>query len=63
MSCLRCEIARAKIIAIGMGGLRKPMQDILFELQQRYGSVYRQDGRRIVRGTPTGDVVIYESRR
>ena len=63
MSCLRCEIIRAKAISIGMGGLRKPLQDILFELVSRYGSHYRLDGRQIKRTTPTGDVVIYEGRR
>lgn len=63
MSCLRCEIIRAKAIAIGMGGLRKPLQDILYELQARYGAHYRLDGRQIKRNTPTGDVVIYEGRR
>ena len=63
MSCLRCEIARAKIIDISLGGLRRPLQDILYELTSRYGSVYRLDGRQIKRNTPTGDVVIYEVRR
>lgn len=62
-TCVRCEIVRAKAIAIGMGGLRKPLQDILAALQSRYGPAYQLNGRRIERNTAEGVVVIYEVRR
>lgn len=63
MSCLRCEIARAKIIAMGMAGLRRTVQQIADDLRGRYGEVYYRDGRRVMRSVPTGDVVIWEGRR
>lgn len=63
MSCLRCEIVRAKMIAVGMGGLRRTVQQIADDLRGRYGEVYYRDGRRVMRSVATGDLVIYEGRR
>lgn len=63
MSCLRCEIARAKIIAMGMAGLRRTVQQIADDLRGRYGDAYYRDGRRVIRSAPTGDVIIWEGRR
>lgn len=63
MTCVRCEIARAKIIAIGMAGLRKSARQIADELAGRYGMVYHLDGKKVMRDTPTGAVQIIEVRR
>jgi hypothetical protein len=63
MTCVRCEIIRAKAIAIGMGGLRRTVQQIADELRNRYGVTYYRDGRRVMRTMPTGDVLIYEGWR
>jgi len=63
MTCLRCEIARAKIIAMALGGLRKSADEIVEDLQGRYGDMYQLKQRRIVRCHATGDVLIYEERR
>lgn len=63
MTCLRCEIVRAKTIAVGMAGLRRTVQQIADELRGRYGADYYRDGRRVMRSVPTGDVVILEGRR
>lgn len=63
MNCLRCELFRAKAIAMGMAGLRKDAQAITAELVARYGSAYYQKGRCVFRKVPTGDELIYEARR
>lgn len=63
MTCLRCEVVRAKIIATGMAGLRKTGEQILAELQGRYGDVYFREGNRIMRKSPGGDVFIIEVNR
>lgn len=63
MTCVRCEVVRAKIIAAGMAGLRKTGAQILADLRGRYGDVYQMDGRRIVRRTPAEDIFIIEVRR
>lgn len=63
MSCLRCEITRAKIIAAGMAGLRRDIETITAELVSRYGSDYYRKGRCVLRKMPTGDQLIYEARR
>lgn len=63
MSCLRCELVRAKAIAIAMGGLRRDAATITAELVSRYGSAYYQRGRQVLRKVPAGDELIYEARR
>lgn len=63
MTCLRCELIRAKVIAIGLGGLRKDAAAITADLVGRYGPAYYQAGRRVMRKVPTGDELIYEARR
>lgn len=63
MTCVRCEVIRAKAIAIGMSGLRRTCGQILAELRGRYGDVYFQQGLRIMRKTPTEDIFIIEARR
>lgn len=63
MTCIRCEVVRAKIIANGLGGLRKSGADIVKDLQGRYGAVYQMRGLRVVRVGPAGDELIYEARR
>lgn len=63
MNCLRCELFRAKAIAMGMAGLRKDAATITAELVGRYGSAYYQKGRQVLRKVPTGDELIYEARR
>lgn len=63
MTCVRCEVVRAKIIATGLAGLRRTGAQILADLQGRYGDVYQMDGRRIVRRTPAEDIFIIEVRR
>lgn len=63
MTCLRCEVVRAKIIATGMQGLRKTGEQILEDLQGRYGDMYFMDGKRIMRRTPSDDLLIIEVRR
>lgn len=63
MICLRCEVVRAKIIATGMAGLRKTGEQILAELQGRYGDAYFLEGRRIMRKTPIENLFIIEVRR
>lgn len=61
--CLRCEIARAKIIAMGLGGLRKTGAEIAKDLQGRYGEMYQLKGTSIIRAGYPEDVLIYEARR
>lgn len=61
--CLRCEIARAKIIAMGLGGLRKTGAEIAKDLQGRYGDMYQLKGTSIIRVGYPEDVLIYEARR
>lgn len=63
MTCVRCEVVRAKIIAAGLAGLRRSGEQILADLRGRYGDVYQMDGRRIVRRTPAEDIFIIEVRR
>lgn len=63
MSCVRCEVIRAKAIAMGMAGLRRSCGQILAELRGRYGDVYFRKGLRILRKTPTEDIFIIEVRR
>lgn len=63
MTCVRCEVVRAKIIATGLAGLRRSGEQILADLRGRYGDVYQMDGRRIVRRTPAEDIFIIEVRR
>lgn len=63
MTCVRCEVIRAKAIAMGMAGLRKTGEQILSELQGRYGDVYFLEGKRIMRKTPTEDLFIIEVRK
>lgn len=63
MTCLRCEVVRAKIIATGLAGLRKTGDQILADLQGRYGDVYFLDGRRIMRKSYPDDLFIIEVRR
>lgn len=63
MSCLRCELTRAKIIAAGMAGLRRDVETITAELVSRYGEAYYRKGRCIFRKVPTGDELIHEGRR
>lgn len=63
MSCPRCELVRAKMIAMGLGGLRKSGADIVKDLQGRYGPMYQLKGLRVVRVGPAGDELIYEAKR
>lgn len=63
MTCLRCEVVRAKIIAAGLAGLRKTGAQILADLQGRYGDVYFLEGKRIMRKTPAENLIIIEVRR
>lgn len=63
MTCLRCEVIRAKIIATGLAGLRRTGAHILADLQGRYGDAYFLEGRRIMRKTPTENLFIIEVRR
>jgi hypothetical protein len=63
MTCVRCEVVRAKIIATGLGGLRKTGAEIVKDLQGRYGDVYQLKGLRVVRASQSGDILIYEARR
>lgn len=63
MTCVRCEVIRAKAIAMGMAGLRKSGEQITAELVGRYGSAYRLDGRRVVRDTGADQILIIEVRR
>lgn len=63
MTCTRCEIVRAKIIAAGLGGLRRSGAEIVKDLRGRYGDAYQLKGLRVVRSDPAGDVLIYEARR
>lgn len=63
MTCVRCEVVRAKIIATGLAGLRRSGEQILADLRGRYGDVYQMDGRRIVRRTPAEDIFIIEVRK
>lgn len=63
MSCVRCEVIRAKAIAMGMAGLRRNGEQIVAELIGRYGDVYQLDGRRVIRKTPAEDIFIIEVRR
>lgn len=63
MTCVRCEVIRAKAIAMGMAGLRKTGAQILAELHGRYGDVYFLEGSRIMRKTPTENLFIIEVKR
>lgn len=63
MTCIRCEVVRAKIIATGMAGLRKTGEQIVAELVSRYGSVYFLQGRRVMRRSPAEEIFIIEVRR
>lgn len=63
MTCVRCEVIRAKAIAMGLAGLRKSGDQIVAELRGRYGDVYRLDGRRVMRKTQAEDIFIIEVRR
>lgn len=63
MTCVRCEVIRAKAIAMGMAGLRKTNAQILKELRSRYGDVYFMDGWKIMRENPCEDIFIIEVRR
>lgn len=63
MTCVRCEVVRAKAIAMGMAGLRKTGEQIVAELVGRYGPLYQLDGKRVIRKTPTEDIFIIEVRR
>jgi hypothetical protein len=63
MTCVRCEVIRAKAIAMGMAGLRRTGEQIVAELRGRYGDVYQLDGRRVIRRSPTEDIFIIEVRR
>lgn len=63
MTCVRCEVIRAKAIAMGMAGLRRTGAQIVAELVGRYGNVYFMDGRNIKRRTPTEDLFIIEVRK
>lgn len=63
MTCVRCEVVRAKAIAMGMAGLRKSGEQIAAELAGRYGPAYRLDGRRVVRDTGVDQILIIEVRR
>ncbi len=61
MRCHKCELVRAKVIAIGMAGLRKPLTEIVAELQKRYGDMYKIHGQKIIRETPTSYEVVYDN--
>ncbi|MNI95862.1 hypothetical protein D3C85_343700 [compost metagenome] len=63
MTCVRCEVVRAKAIAMGMAGLRRTGEQIVAELRGRYGDVYQLDGRRVVRKSSAEDIFIIEVRR
>lgn len=63
MTCLRCEVVRAKIIATGMAGLRRSGDQIVAELCGRYGDVYFLQGLRIMRNSYPEDLFIIEVRR
>jgi hypothetical protein len=63
MTCVRCEVIRAKAIAMGMAGLRKSGEQIVAELRGRYGQAYRLDGRRVVREAAGDQILIIEVRR
>lgn len=66
MSCVRCEVIRAKAIAMGMAGLRRTGEQIVAELRGRYGDVYYLqgiNGHRVMRKSPTEDIFIIEVRR
>lgn len=63
MTCLRCEVVRAKIIASGMAGLRRSGEQIVAELCGRYGDVYFLQGLRVMRKSYPEDLFIIEVRR
>jgi len=63
MSCLRCEVVRAKIIAAGMAGLRRSGEQIVSELCGRYGDVYFLQGLSVMRKSYPEDLFIIEVRR
>lgn len=63
MTCLRCEVIRAKVIATGLVGLRWNGAQILADLRGRYGDVYFLEGKRIMRKTPAENLLIIEVRR
>lgn len=48
---------------MGMAGMRKTAAQIADLLKKRFGTGYRADGRRVVRDTPQGEVLIIEARR
>lgn len=41
MNCLRCEVARAKLIAAGMSIVGKSLFDITQSLNDRYGAHFK----------------------
>ena len=63
MTCLRCEVVRAKIIAAGMAGLRRSGEQIVAELCGRYGDVYFLVEKRVMRKSYPEDLFIIEVRR
>ena len=62
MSCIRCEVARAKVIAMGMAGLSRSLADIHQALVDRYGPVYIIEGKTIYRMSPGGNIRIHGGR-
>lgn len=63
MTCVRCEVVRARAIAMGMAGLRKSGEQIVAELVGRYGDVYFLKGLQVMRKTPAEDILIIEAWR
>lgn len=65
MTCVRCEVIRAKAIAMGMAGLRRTGEQIVAELRGRYGDVYFLSHRRrwVMRKSQPEDLFIIEVRR
>lgn len=65
MSCVRCEIARAKIVAGGMAGVGMSAEAILTKLVGWYGPAYYRSGRHVYRADEKGGptVLICEARR
>ncbi len=63
MTCLRCEIVRAKIIAMGLAGFRHDAKYIAKDLQGRYGMDYYHKGNKVYRnGENEEEVLIVEAR-
>lgn len=65
MTCIRCELVRAKIIAMGMAGIGSSAEDILAKLVGMYGSDYYRTGNRVYRADPLGgpSIFVCEARR